>query len=44
MKSADYPDAWHHEHLFTGSQRAAECYLWDKINGYTGHFSVGASE
>lgn len=37
-------DAWHHENLYVGSKRAAECYLWDKTKGYTGHFSVGARE
>lgn len=37
-------DAWHYEKLYAGSKRSAECYLWDKVKGYTGHFSVGARE
>lgn len=36
------PDAWHTHMGFVGEQRACEAYLWDKANGYAGHFSVNA--
>lgn len=37
-------DAWHYDHLYTKSSRAAEAYLWSRTRGYSGHFSAGARE
>jgi hypothetical protein len=32
-------DKWHSDQGYVGEQRAAECYLWHRENGYYGHFS-----
>ena len=44
LPSLSGTDAWHHEHLYVGSTRAAEAYLWSKDRGYSGHFSASARE
>ena len=33
------PDSWHAQHGFVGQPRAADMYLWDKVDGYQGHLS-----
>jgi len=33
-------DAWHYEHGFVNTAKAAEAYLWNKTDGYEGHFST----
>lgn len=33
------PDAWHYSKGFVKERRACEAYLWNKAQGYAGHFS-----
>ena len=42
LPSLSATDPWHYAHGYT-SRRAAESYLYSKIDGYVGHFSVNAS-
>jgi hypothetical protein len=32
-------DAWHKKQGYVGARKAAEAYLWSKLDGYVGHFS-----
>ena len=41
MSALSGSDAWHHDSGYVGNRKAAECYLYDRINGYTGHFVSG---
>lgn len=40
LPSLSGTDAWHYRKGYVNGQRAAEAYLWSKLHGYTGHFSV----
>lgn len=44
LPSLSGTDAWHYLKGYVGSKRAAECYLWSKDRGYSGHFSAGVRE
>lgn len=42
LPSLNGQDKWHFDEGYVLQRRAAECYLWNKESGYTGHFSVEA--
>lgn len=44
LPSLSGTDAWHYLKGYVGSKRSAECYLWSKARGYSGHFSAGVRE
>jgi hypothetical protein len=39
LPSLSATDAWHAKKGYVKGQRAAECYLWSRSNGYAGHLS-----
>lgn len=41
LPSLSGSDKWHYQHGFVHNTRAAEIYLWDKKDGYVGHFATG---
>lgn len=44
LSSISGTDAWHYDNLYVNSRRAAECFLWHKERGYSGHFSAEVRE
>ncbi len=42
LSSLSGTDAWHFENGFVGNRRAAEAYLYDLSQGYSGHFVAHA--
>jgi hypothetical protein len=40
LPSLSGTDKWHFDEGFTGSERAAEAYLWSRRTGYVAHFSA----
>ena len=42
MPSLSATDRWHFDHGFVRNARAAEIWLWDREEGYVGHFSANA--
>jgi hypothetical protein len=44
LPSLSGTDHWHYKKGFVKGHRAAECYLWSKEKGYTGHFSSNILE
>jgi hypothetical protein len=44
LPSLSGTDAWHYRKGYVKTLRAAEAYLWNYTNGYSGHFSVNVRE
>ena len=44
LPSLSGSDSWHYRKGYVGAIRAAEGYLWDKVEGYVAHYSVNARE
>jgi hypothetical protein len=44
LPSLSGTDSWHHEKGYVGNTRAAQAYMWNKENGYRGHFQVNINE
>jgi len=40
MRSLTPPDGWHHMKGYTGSTRAGEAFIWNKLEGLVGQFSA----
>lgn len=44
LPSMSGTDAWHYRKGYVQGRRAAEAYVWNKLDGYVGHFSVNSRQ
>lgn len=44
IPSLSAPDDWHSSRGYLGNQRCAESFIWDKVEGFVGNFSVSYRE